>query len=1453
MYKDKEYEEWPIEKNLSVEGINFGKSGNGHTTTLVIKDSDGISEIQPYTKMISKNDVTYEYYPDIYLKFMSKDMVLINNKDADINIKGIKNRIVIENNILTLEKISDNVYYNNKKTAVKQIKLHENDELLINEIKIRYTKEYLYINGKKNNYETKLFEVNNKDNKFEGYPTYKRSPRLIKRLVEDNVEIINPPTKKPMKKSSLVQMIVPPIVMISITLLISIISPRGIYILMSLAGTSMSLIFSITKFYSEKKDIKESNKIRLEVYGKYLLKVRNKLKKMKENEIETLEYNYPTSKQIVKMIEESSSRLYDRTYIDEDFMCIMIGKRKDKAQYTIKTNTPEIQMDKDKLEEEINEIKEQYEYIENKPVILDLKKAHLGIVGEKKLIHQQIKLILTQVCYMQSYHDLEIIFLYDEQYKEEFEYLKWYPHFRISTINITGTIDTERKRDHVLGNLTQILKNRKINKDEDKKNTNYNPHYLFIIDEPKLIINHSIMEFMQAENSSLGYSIIYGTHMQANLPENIHTIVHLEDTKKAILVMNEKIVENKEIQLERCEEIDFERMARKLAPIKHQKEITSQIPESITFFEMYQIEHPSELKIKERWKKNANYKSLAVPIGVRGNKDYVYLNLHEKAHGPHGLIAGTTGSGKSEIVQTYILSLALNYHPYEVGFLLIDYKGGGMANLFRDLPHCLGTITNLDGSESMRAMASISSELDRRQEIFSKYSINHIDQYSKLFKQGKAVEPLPHLFIISDEFAELKKEQPDFMSELVSTARLGRSLGIHLILATQKPTGVVDDQIWSNSKFKLALKVQNESDSKEILKTNDAANITLPGRAYLQVGNNEIYELFQSAYSGTTYYKDSKDIVKDNRVYIMNDLGQGELINDDLSNLNDDLTIKETQLQAIIKEIKIIYDKESNIKVKKPWLETLSYNIINPNINNIIDTSNLKELDLTIPLGIVDIPTKQLQEEYNLNISKEGNLAIFSSSGYGKTTTLINIILSLVFKNSVNLLNFYILDFGNNALISLQELPHVCDYISFDNNEKLTKFIKLISEEINRRKKLFAKERYPNITVYNENVSNKLESIIIIIDNYDVVNDLPFEYESFLTKLSRDGLGLGIYMISSATRTAGIKYATLNNYKNRICCYMVDSGESSSLLGRSNYSVPEISGRALIKYDGINIIQLYSPIKFNNDTEFNNNLKTTISEFTKLYSGKRAKCIPVLPDVLNYELLDNYNINKSLKGNIKVALGCDEIEVCCLNDNVSSYLILGEAETGKTNLLRIIINQLNNNQVIILDSKNSDLNNYNNDNIIYHDSNYSIDTILDYLSNECFKRNNDYLLEFKKNKELSKKDYINSLPFIYIISDEVNEFIYKYNSSTISNKDDIINDLSEYGIKLIMTIRPSRFTTFDNITKFIKATNYKIVLGNINDQLLVPVTNFKEVNTEIDKGYLNYNNRTIRIQLPNIK
>ena len=380
-----------------------------------------------------------------------------------------------------------------------------------------------------------------------------------------------------------------------------------------------------------------------------------------------------------------------------------------------------------------------------------------------------------------------------------------------------------------------------------------------------------------------------------------------------------------------------------------------------------------------------------------------------------------------------------------------------MANLFKDLPHLLGMITNLDGAQSMRALASIKAELQKRQRLFGEHDVNHINQYQKLFKQGKASEPMPHLFLISDEFAELKSEQPDFMKELVSTARIGRSLGIHLILATQKPSGVVDDQIWSNSKFKLALKVQDASDSNEILKTPDAAEITLPGRAYLQVGNNEIYELFQSAWSGADYIPEKEDQeLVDTTVYAINDLGQYDILSEDLSGFGGKEEIEKvpTELDAVIDYVHQYTVEQGIEQLARPWLPPLPERVFAQDLHPIEFKEAWKEPKkaLKATIGLLDQPELQAQSPLTLDLTKDGHVAVYSSPGYGKSTFIQSLIMDLARQHNPENLNVYLVDLGTNGLLPLKNLPHVADLIRIEETAKCLKLVDRISTEMKVRK-----------------------------------------------------------------------------------------------------------------------------------------------------------------------------------------------------------------------------------------------------------------------------------------------------------------------------------------------------------------------------------------------------------------
>ena len=391
--------------------------------------------------------------------------------------------------------------------------------------------------------------------------------------------------------------------------------------------------------------------------------------------------------------------------------------------------------------------------------------------------------------------------------------------------------------------------------------------------------------------------------------------------------------------------------------------------------------------------------SLKAPIGIDSSGRIIDLDIHERFHGPHGLIAGSTGSGKSELIITYILSLAVNYHPDDVSFILIDYKGGGLTGAFEKrnikLPHLVGTITNIDTVGLQRALTSIQSELRRRQRIFydartlTNEGTIDIYKYQRLYHQGIVTKPVPHLLIICDEFAELKQQQEEFLDELISVARIGRSLGVHLILATQKPAGIVNDQIRSNSKFGICLKVQEREDSIDVIKRPDAAEIKKVGQFYLQVGNNEYFVLGQCAWSGAPYYPTSKLKKKiSNSIEFVSDIGAVIKEVD-----NGSVAIQNSQGEELTNVVEYLYKlaESEQIKTEQLWLNSIPETIYIDNIKNKYKYKQKAE-GIEIAIGEFDDPYNQRQGILTLDLMNQGNILVYGNAESGKENLLSTII-----------------------------------------------------------------------------------------------------------------------------------------------------------------------------------------------------------------------------------------------------------------------------------------------------------------------------------------------------------------------------------------------------------------------------------------------------------------------------
>ena len=1221
-------------------------------------------------------------------ELLDKEEILVaDEKGADVRLHyPVRFLLVKKEQTWTCQLLSGKLYHNHKLVSEATFPLAFGDELAIGDVTFKLYPEEFGVEGAVEVSPYLVPRLHSRYDFYKDYPEYHRSPRIIYRSSEDKI-LINPPGAEPQKPSDeLLKLIMPPLIMVGVTLLITIFQPRGLYIIATVSMSVVSVIFSVQGFFKNRKKYKEDKKERVELYHLYLKDKAKDLEQLSRKQREGMFYHFPAIEDLTKMVKRYDSRIYEKTPLHFDFLAYRLGLGKVPTSYELKYGQEERSGKKDALEEEGYALFQAHQKIDNLPIVASLNRGPVGYVGPRPIVLEQLQLLVAQLAVFHSYHDLTIIPIIPEEEKESWDWMRWLPHATLQDMNVRSFVYNQRTRDQVLNSLNQILKLRKAQKEEEKANDTkiFHPHYVVLITDETLILDHVIMEFFREDPTELGCSIIYVADVLSSLSENIQTVISIKDRNQGQLLLQEGVLRELDFQLDHFPEgYDKEAISRGLAPLKHIQQLKSSIPDSVTFLEMYQAETFNDLKVLSRWESHAPYQSLAVPIGLRGKDDLVYLNLHEKAHGPHGLIAGTTGSGKSETIQSYILSLAVNFHPHDVAFLLIDYKGGGMANLFKDLPHLLGTITNLDGAQSMRALASINAEIHRRERLFGQYGVNHINQYQKKFKLGEATEPLPHLFLISDEFAELKVNQPDFIKELVSIARVGRSLGVHLILATQKPSGVVDDQIWSNSRFKLALKVADRGDSMEMLRTADAAEITQTGRAYLQVGNNEVYELFQTAWSGADYQPEKDQLgIEDHTIYLINELGQYEVLNQDLSGLDMAEEIKEvpTELDVIVQEINHLHQQEGIAAVAQPWLPPLKERITLDELDKVVPIEAWqKRTAPSVLIGVADIPQAQKQEAVAIDLSKDGNILLYGSPGTGKTTFLQTAAMDLARKQSPENLTMYLLDFGTNGLAPLTQLPHVADSLLLDQTEKIQKFIRIINRELDRRKKLLSEHGVGTIALYREVTGKQEPTMVILMDSYESMKDEPYETDLFklFMRISREGLSIGVHLIITASRQNNLRAQLYSNFKHQLTLPQNDISEVRGIVGATPLAstMEDIKGRALMKRDEVDVVQFALPVAGDNDIQIINNLRDQVQSLKEMWTGHTPAGIPMVPDELTEAAFYGREDVAALLDEGKVPLGLDleTVEPVTWDPDLSNLLYLTSKESQMTNLLKQLI------------------------------------------------------------------------------------------------------------------------------------------------------------------------------------
>ncbi|MCX5204960.1 FtsK/SpoIIIE domain-containing protein [Streptomyces sp. NBC_00237] len=599
------------------------------------------------------------------------------------------------------------------------------------------------------------------------------------------------------------------------------------------------------------------------------------------------------------------------------------------------------------------------------------------------------------------------------------------------------------------------------------------------------------------------------------------------------------------------------RLARSLAPLRDISGETedSALPAASRLLDVLQLEPPTGEAVAARWR-TGGQSTLAVvgesydgPFGIDIRRD-----------GPHGLIAGTTGSGKSELLQTIVAALAVANTPESMTFVLVDYKGGSAFKDCVKLPHTVGMVTDLDAHLVERALESLGAELKRREHILAAADAKDIEDYQDLIRRNPgSLAPVPRLLIVIDEFASMVRDLPDFVTGLVNIAQRGRSLGIHLLLATQRPSGVVSPEIRANTNLRIALRVTDGSESSDVIDSPEAGNInkSTPGRAYVRLGAASLVP-FQSGRVGGRRpgAADSRVAAPWSAVLDWSELGRSALTRPPAAAREEE---EITDLKVLVDAVRDANERLAIPAQHSPWLPPLDEQLLLDSITGVPAQGALP----AAPYGVEDIPAQQERRPVTVDFATFGHLHIAGSPRSGRSQVLRTIAASLARTHSVADVHLYGIDCGNGALNALTALPHCGAVVGRAQTERATRLISRLDAELTRRQDLLAERGIADIGEQRAAAADpaeRLPHLVVLIDRWEgwltSLGEIDHgELTDQLVVLMREGASVGIHIVITGDRQlASGRLASLT--EDKLGLRLADRTDFS-LIGIPTRKVPE--------------------------------------------------------------------------------------------------------------------------------------------------------------------------------------------------------------------------------------------------------------------------------------------------------
>ena len=975
-----------------------------------------------------------------------------------------------------------------------------------------------------------------------------RPPRLRPAEPSTVVEFpLEPPVTEP-RKLAMLPLLLPVLLGIVMAFLLS-----PLFLLFTL----MSPIIAVSSFMSDRRSGRAGSVKATSAHAIALLEAERQVAAASAAEAIRRREAFPDPAAVLLMATGPRRRLWERRRGDDDTLVLRVGTGAS-APTSVRVASATAHGQSPPVAE-----------LADVPVVLPMCEIGVvGIAGDRSHVRSVARWLIAQAAVLSSPRDLRIVLLVDPAAPPaaaDWGFFRWLPHAAPTDgqdcLALVG--EDQDSLSHRVLELTSLVaaRTRAARDVHAQLEARALPLVLVVLDGARGLRGLSGMAQVLRDGPAVAvHSICLDDHERL-LPEECSAVVTC-DGDAELTVRRSGDVPQRGVRADVVSSSWSEQVARALAPVRDvsSEDGQSQLPTSARLLDLLRLDPPRSDDIRARWRLGG--RSTAAPVGLTTDGAWT---LDLRRDGPHALIAGTTGAGKSEFLQTLVASLAVANRPDAMTFVLVDYKGGAAFKDCARLPHTVGLVTDLDGHLVERALASLSAELTTREQLLGAVGAKDIEDYW----DSDAPPPLPRLVIVIDEFASMIEELPEFVRGLVGIAQRGRSLGVHLVLATQRPSGVVSPEIRANTNLRVALRVTDVAESQDVIDAPDAASIakSTPGRGYVRTGHTSL-QLLQSARVGGR----RPGLAVASQVPVTAVAGPWSVLGQPApatTRNEPEPDQDQTDLHALVEAIR---EAAADLPPQRgPWLEPLPAMV---RLSTLFrgDASALGEGPATtpagppaalplrpVPYGLADLPERQVQQPAVLDLEHGSHLLVVGAPRSGRSTMLRTVAGAIALRCQPQDVHLYALDCGNGALLPVAGLPHCGTVVQRSQVGRADRLLTRLTIELARRQDLLAAGGFADVAEQRAAaVADRLPFLVLLVDRWEgflsAFDDIDAGRltDTFL-RLLREGPGAGLRVV-----VAGDRSALLSKISSSIEDTLV-----LRLADRSDYALAGLSPRLL--------------------------------------------------------------------------------------------------------------------------------------------------------------------------------------------------------------------------------------------------------------------------------------------------